>query len=112
MMVGRVLCNRSSQLGNLDISFIVPLETCEHDLSLSWFEAIHHAGDGAFVVHVREENKLLVDEVRVGDGTGRLSVEERLVETILPSLSPLLKPICQPFLAGINTFLAEGLNSV
>ena len=102
----------ASQLGYLDLPLVVPLETGEHDLPLAWLESIHHARDRTLVVHVREENQLLVDEVRVGDGGGGLSVEERLVESILPPLSALLEPASQPLLTSINKFLTECLNKM
>jgi prephenate dehydrogenase len=71
-----VFSDRASQLGHLDLSLVIPLEASEHDLPLAWLQSVHHAGDRTLVVHVREENQLLVDEVRVRDGTGGLPVEE------------------------------------
>jgi len=37
---------------------------------------IDHAGDGPLIVHVGEEDKLLVDEVRVGDEVGVFTIQE------------------------------------
>ena len=37
---------------------------------------INHAGDGPFIVHVGEEDELLVDEVRVGDEVCALTIQE------------------------------------
>ena len=37
---------------------------------------IDHAGDGPFIVHVREEDEFLVDEVRVGDEVNVLTIQE------------------------------------
>ena len=39
MVVGRVLSNRASQLGHLDLSLVVPLETGEENLPLTGLEA-------------------------------------------------------------------------
>ena len=76
VMVSRVLCNRPSQLSHLDLSLVVPLKAGEQDLPLTWFQTVHHASNGALIVHVREENEFLVDEIRVGDVTGSLSIKE------------------------------------
>lgn len=70
---------------------------------------IYGAGNGALVVHVGEENELLVDKVRVGDAVHLLGVEEGLVKTLVSLLSPVLQPLCQPLLTTLHTLLAECL---
>lgn len=70
---------------------------------------VNRAGNGALVVHVGEENELLVDKVGVGDAVHLLGVEEGLVETLVSLLSPVLQPLCQPHLPTLHTLLAECL---
>ena len=70
---------------------------------------IHRAGNGAFVVHVGEENELLVDKVGVGDVVHLLGVKERFVQTLVPLLPAVLQPLRQPLLTTLHTLLAERL---
>ena len=75
MVIGRVLGNGPSQLRDLDLPLVVALEAGEEDLPLAWLQTVHHAGNGALIVHVGEQNQLLVDELRVGDVIRLLSIE-------------------------------------
>ena len=63
VVVGRHLADRSCELGNLDLAFVVSLDAGEHDLALAGLEAVNDARDGTLVVQVGEENQLFVDEV-------------------------------------------------
>lgn len=104
-MVGRVLGNRTSQLGDFDFVFVVTLEAGENYLAKTvkirihsygmnqWhlkisanlprtrLQSIHHARNRTFVIHVAEQYQLLVDEILVRNASGVLRVQVVFAQT-------------------------------
>lgn len=70
---------------------------------------IYRATNGSLVIHIREQNELLVDKVGVRDVVHSLSIEQGLIVAQVPSLSALLQPMSQPLLTTLNTLLAKCL---
>ena len=65
MVVSRVLCDGAGQLSDLDLPLVVALEAGVEHFPLARLEPVQDTRDGALVVHVGEEDELLVDKVRV-----------------------------------------------
>lgn len=51
----------------LDLFFQLTFEARPDNFSLAWLEAICNGRDGAYVISHREEDQLLVDEIRIRD---------------------------------------------
>ena len=96
MMIGRVLCNVSSQLGNFNLFFELTLETAEEDLPLPGFKPIHDRGNGTNIVSHGKKDQLFVNEIAVAYGI--LSMVKK---------SPRNER-AQPLLTIIDFLLAEG----
>ena len=56
VVVGRVLCDVTTELGYLDLTLELSLETGEQYFTLAWFEAVAETGDGASAICDRELN--------------------------------------------------------
>jgi hypothetical protein len=67
MVVSGVLGHVSRKLGNFNLLLDVLLKAREHNLPLSRFESITDAGDRASTVSNGEQDKLLVNEVRIAE---------------------------------------------
>ncbi len=74
-MIGGLLPYGTRQLCHFRFLGPTTLKACEHDFPLPGLEAVHQTGNGSFVVHIGKEDQLLVDEIRVGDGTRVLCVQ-------------------------------------
>ena len=59
----------------LDFPFVISFETCEHDLSLTGFKSVHNTGNRPFVIAIRKENKLFINEVGIGYRAGIFFVQ-------------------------------------
>lgn len=80
-MVSSGLGNITDKLSDLGFRLQVSLEAAEHDLALTWLEAINNRRDGSNVVGHREQNEFLVDEVSNGNLAGIVvEVSARLVK--------------------------------
>lgn len=78
-------------------------------LSLAWFQPVHQAGDGTFIIQVREQNELLVDKVGVSDSTSVLLIEVNIRQPKLLAPLTLLHPSLQPLLTLLHCLFAECL---
>ena len=74
-MVGGHFADGAGQLCDLHLLLVGATEAREENLTLTGLEAIDQRRNGALVIHVREEDQLLVDELGVGDGARVLAVE-------------------------------------
>ena len=79
--------------GNL---FAVASEKSGTDLSLTGFETVDQARDGPFVVHVREQDQLLVDEIRVRDILRILVVQIDFRHSQFAAVLALLHTVSEP----------------
>ena len=59
----------------LDFSFVISFQTSKHDLPLAGLKSVHNTGNGTFVVAIRKENKLFINEVGVGYRAGIFFVQ-------------------------------------
>ncbi len=108
VMVGRQLGNGTSQLGNLDLAPVLPLEAGEEHLALAGLQAVDHRRDRTLVVQVAEQDQLLVDKVRVRDGPRVLLVEVHLGQVELAAPLAVLHLGREPVLALLDRLLGEG----
>ena len=95
VVVSRVLRHVSCELGHTDLVGQVPLESRIQDLALRRLQPVHHGGNRALQIVVREVDQVLVDKVAVG----------KLVSTGNQSRAVVA---LEPVLAVIGTGLVEG----
>lgn len=65
MVVGTMFCYVACQLGNLELSRQIPLETAEENFALSRFEPVHQARNSTDIALVGEVNKLFVHKMLI-----------------------------------------------
>ena len=107
MMIGRMFCYGSSELGNFDFFLVITLDTGKEDFALPGFEAVDQRWNRTLVVHVAEENEFLVDEIAIADILRVLLVKELLWKTKFSSPFALIHPSGEPLFALFDVFLAE-----
>jgi len=95
MVIGRVLSNVATELGNLNFILEFALKAREKNLSLARLQPIDYAWDRSHVISYRKMNKLLINKVSI-------------VEPFLAVINEHLLVIgAKPHLASIRQLLVE-----